>query len=116
MDRSILTLIPLLVQAAAVLGHRTFNVSTKSLAAQIAYANAVLSPLLSGENEGRTGVDPLLHRIDSTRAYLRQIAEIISLETRALETELAAIADEARSLVEKGEDGQMYKRRWKAKP
>jgi hypothetical protein len=112
MDRSIMQLVPLLVQTAAVLGQRSFNVATRSLLSQMAYAQVLLSPQASTE---KTGADPDLHRIDSTRAHLRDIAGIISYESRALEAELAAIADRARSLVEEGEDGQVYRRCWKAK-
>jgi len=114
MDRSILNVMPLLVQAGAILGRRTVKVSTKTLTAQIAYVRDMLR--FDDEERQTAGPDPVLHQIDRTRAHLRQIAGIISHETRALERELAAIADSARTLVEGGEDGQMYRRRWRAIP
>jgi len=42
MDRSILRLMPLLVQAAAVMGQRSFNVSTKTFLAQVDFARAIM--------------------------------------------------------------------------
>ena len=116
MDFSILKIVPLLVQAAAVLGQRSFNVSSKTFLAQIAFAGEFLPLASSGEESGGADVNSLLVRIDSTRAHLRHIAGIISHESRALESELVAIADEARSLAKNGEDGRIYRRRWKAKP
>jgi hypothetical protein len=116
MDRSILRLMPLLVQAAAALGQRSFNVSTKTLVAQMDFARTML-PLPGGNDPTHTaGTDPLLHRIDSTREHLRHIADIVSQETRGLESDFAIIAERARSLADHGEDGQTYRRRWKAKP
>jgi hypothetical protein len=116
MDRSILRLMPLLVQAAGVLGQRSFNVSTKTLMAQIGFARTMVPFPSADEKSGAAGVDPLLDRIDGTRAHLRHIAEIVSQETRELEADLAAIADRARAFAEEGDDGQVYQRRWKTKP
>jgi hypothetical protein len=115
MDGPTLRLMPLLFQAAAVMGQRSFNVSMKVFLAQVDFARAVV-PFPSGSHRSEaTGADALLDRVDSTRAHLRRIAEIVAQEARGLEADFAAISDRARAVVEREGEGHTYRRRWKAK-
>ena len=106
---------PFLVQAGAVMGQRSFNVFSKMFMSQLDYARELLPGADLGGEAGEADADPFLYRVDSTRAHLRRIADIVSHESRALISDMATIADAARALAENSEDSRIYRRRWKAK-
>jgi len=115
MDRTVLKLMPLLMQAAGVMSQRGFNVSMKTWQAQMGFARAMLPFPSERQTADAPAANPLLDQIDRTRAHLRHIADIVSQETRGLDADLAALADRARSLAEQEQAGQAYRRHWRAK-
>src|SRR6516165_7766583 len=99
MDRSILKVCPLLIETAMVLGQRSLKASTRTLLCQLAFSRSLLP---FKRDHDQADMDSMLRRIDDTRAHLREIAEIISQEARAMQADLASIADRVRLLAEEG--------------